>query len=191
MFHPFDGFWDLKHEKRGGLLAAGLLFGLLLAEYGLGQIFCGYLLRTASSAAVRDTAILALTVLLWCVSNWSFTTLMDGKGKFSDIFMATVYACMPYILTKPFMILLSYLFTAEESTFYYVVQGILLVWIGGLLLAGMMMIHDYTPSKMLLTALLTVLGMAVIIFLVLVFSNMLQMVIDFFFNIYKELSLRV
>ena len=30
MFHPFDGFWDLKHEHRGSVKAAMVLLAMLV-----------------------------------------------------------------------------------------------------------------------------------------------------------------
>ena len=35
IFHPFDGFWDLKHEKRGSAKAALVILALLCVQ----QIF--------------------------------------------------------------------------------------------------------------------------------------------------------
>ncbi|MDO5328114.1 MAG: hypothetical protein Q4G00_15575, partial [Clostridia bacterium] len=35
IFHPFDGFWDLVHEKRGSLAAAHTFLFLFLLTYVL------------------------------------------------------------------------------------------------------------------------------------------------------------
>ncbi len=192
IFHPFDGFWDMKHEKRGSPKAACILFAVFFIEYALDKTAKGYLFMPSEPSNIfEELFICIITILLWCTANWSLTTLMDGKGKFSDIFTATGYALVPYIITTPFFILISHMITIEESALFYAANYVIYVWVAALLLFGMISIHDYSLSKMLLTTLLTVFGIAIILFLVLVFFNMLQTAYDFFFNIFKELSLRI
>ncbi|MHB8962517.1 MAG: hypothetical protein ACYC5K_05120, partial [Saccharofermentanales bacterium] len=42
IYHPFDGFWDLKREKKGSMKAAGILYGLFALMYALRAQFSGY-----------------------------------------------------------------------------------------------------------------------------------------------------
>jgi hypothetical protein len=39
-----------------------------------------------------------LPFIVWCVSNWSITTLIDGEGSFKDIYITTAYALLPLII---------------------------------------------------------------------------------------------
>ena len=45
IFHPFDGFWDLKHEKRGSRKAATVIVLLLIANATLSSRFTGFLYK--------------------------------------------------------------------------------------------------------------------------------------------------
>ena len=36
--HPFDGFWDLIHEKRGTMAAADRLYGVTMQEKGVSAL---------------------------------------------------------------------------------------------------------------------------------------------------------
>ena len=45
IFHPFDGFWDLKHEKRGSFRAAITIFGMVIITFYYQAIGQGYLLN--------------------------------------------------------------------------------------------------------------------------------------------------
>ena len=56
---------------------------------------------------------------------------------------------------------------------------------------GVMVTHDYSFSKNILTVLGTLVGMVVIMFLVLLFSGLFTKIVSFVVNIYTELSLRV
>ncbi|MGO4843943.1 hypothetical protein AB4144_67850, partial [Rhizobiaceae sp. 2RAB30] len=39
-----------------------------------------------------------LPFILFCVANWSLTTLMDGEGKFLEIITAVGYSLLPFII---------------------------------------------------------------------------------------------
>lgn len=90
LFHPFDGFWDMKREGRGSLIFALLLVGLWIVANILSRQVTGFLFTetTVSTvdlpAEIRNVAVL---FLLFTVGNWSITTLMGGEGTFRDIVM--------------------------------------------------------------------------------------------------------
>ena len=46
LFHPFDGFWDLKHEKRGSARAATVLLIIAVLSSLYKDIGAGYLTKT-------------------------------------------------------------------------------------------------------------------------------------------------
>ncbi|MCK9526785.1 MAG: NHL repeat-containing protein, partial [Limnochordia bacterium] len=43
IFHPFDGFWDLKHEKRGTMGAALSVLGLVAVTYVVMRQYTGFI----------------------------------------------------------------------------------------------------------------------------------------------------
>jgi len=55
---------------------------------------------------------------------------------------------------------------------------------------GMMVIHDYTIGKNVITSLGAIVGMALIMFLGILFSSLVQKVFYFGYNIYVELQFR-
>ena len=63
-------------------------------------------------------------------------------------------------------------------------------WVLALLFFGMMITHDYSLSKNVLTTVLTVIGICLMIFIGLLFLNILQDILAFGLNIYKELVFR-
>ena len=74
--------------------------------------------------------------------------------------------------------------------FYTVFDTIVWVWVLGLFFFGMMVTHDYSLGWGILTAILTIIGMLIIIFIILLFVNIVQDVVVFVYNIYKELTFR-
>ena len=101
IFHPYDGFWDLKHEKRGTLRAALTIVGLVAVTYVVMRQYTGFIFNPRDLSRL-NVIVELLSVLapffLWAVVNWALTTLMDGKGTFRDIIIATAYALVPFVL---------------------------------------------------------------------------------------------
>ncbi|MCL2270922.1 MAG: YIP1 family protein [Treponema sp.] len=192
--HPLDGFWDLSHEKRGSLAAANVIVAaavlveilrLTLTSFQFVSINMEYF-----NALIAALSIL-LPIFLWTVSNWSLTTLMDGKGRMRDIYMAVCYALTPSVIINTAMIVLSQVITYEEGAVYWVLAGFALLWTGILILSAMMMIHDYSIAKTLLSSFLTIIGMGVMVFIFVVFFSLVSDAVAYFISLYKEILFRV
>ena len=119
MVHPFDGFWDLKHEKRGSIRSALIILLVTVATFAYQSLGTGYIFDQKSAkdySSVYSTLISVLVpLLLWVISNWCFTTLFDGEGKFTDIFIATCYALIPLPLFIIPSVILSNVLVPDES----------------------------------------------------------------------------
>ena len=117
IFHPFDGFWDLKHEKRGSLAAANIILLALTLTMILQRQLTGFVFNTNVVEELNIVIIFSsvfVVFLLWCISNWSLTSLMDGEGTFRDIYITSAYALVPMILIYLPLIPLSNAFTNDE-----------------------------------------------------------------------------
>lgn len=192
--HPLDGFWDLTHEKRGSIGAANIIVAsavlvevlrLTLTDFQFVKINMEYF-----NAIIVMLRIL-LPVFLWTVANWSLTTLMDGKGRMKDIYMAVAYALTPYVIINAGLIILSRLITFEEGSVYWVLAGFAALWTGILILAGMMMIHDYSLAKTIASSFLTIIGMGIMVFIFVVFFSLISDAAAYFISLYKEILFRV
>lgn len=193
ILHPFDGFWDLGHEKRGSLAAANTIVILTLLTHLWDMRFASFMFNHTRWERVNILmTVLGILVplMIWVVANWSLTTLMDGKGKFKDIYIATAYAFTPYVIIGLPMILVSNIVTFEEGVFYTYFNVFALIWCVFLILAGMMMVHDYSFAKGILSSLLSLLGMAIIIFILLLFFSLISDAIAYFVSLFKEISFR-
>ncbi len=192
-FHPFDGFWDLKREKRGSMKAANIMLVLFIGMYALRAQYSGYIFTGQLSSQINvfmEVGTILLPILLWVVANWCFTTLMEGEGKISDIYIATMYSLRPYIITAIPMFLLSHCLSSDEAFIYTALDTIIMVWMLGLMFFGMMTTHDYTLGKGILTAILTLVGILLMIFLALVFINVIQDIYTLISDMIKEVSYR-
>ena len=193
MFHPFDGYWDIKHEYRASSKGATLILGLTILSYIYYSIGQSYVVKPTSD----DTGIVVmifsilLPVFLWILANWCFTTLFEGEGSLKDIYVATCYALFPLPAFLVITTLLSNIVTLEEVGLLNLAIGVALFWCGFLLFFGMQTIHDYTLFKNILTTLATIVGMIFIMFMCILFISLVSKMSTFIYSIILELSYRV
>ena len=194
IIHPFDGFWDLTRERRGSMAAANFIVFLALIIRILSLQYTSFLFMRVNWARINvftEFLTILLPLLIWCVANWSLTTLFEGKGRMRDIYMGTAYAITPYVLIQLPLIFLSNVITVEEGAFHMVLSGISFIWSGSLIVFAMMMIHDYTLGKTLAFILMSLFGMLVIIFVMLLFFSLISDGIAYIVSLYKEISFRL
>lgn len=194
LFHPFDGFYDLKHEKKGNIYTALLFVVTLILIFIMKRQFTGFVLNTARQ---KDLNILSeivsvlLPLLLWCVSNWCLTTLTEGEGSFKDIFMYSCYSLLPLILIMAPLIVYSRFVTTEEIAFYSFFQSAAFIWAALLVLVGTIVTHQFTLGKTVFSVLVILVGMGVIAFIGILFFNIIQQITGFIREVYLEYILRL
>jgi len=92
---PIQGFWDLKYEKRGNLPTAMVLLALLIISYLVNYQYSGFIFNTRDPRTlniVSESISILVPIIMWAAINWSLTTLMNGKGSFKEILIATSYS---------------------------------------------------------------------------------------------------
>ena len=192
--HPFDGFWDLTREGHGTLAAANTFMLLFLLTRVLKLMYTSFQFVDVAVQHInvfQQMGSLLLPFLILCLANWAMTTLFDGKGRFIDIYIAMCYALVPYILIQLPMVLVSNMLTFEEASIHTVLLTVSVIWCAFLAFVGLMQIHDYSPGKTLIFVAVTVVGAAVIIFLILVFFSLLSDALGFFVSLYREMAFRL
>lgn len=192
--HPLDGFWDLTHERRGSIAAANTIVILTLIARVSKLQFTSFLFLQVYWEGINIFLYIASVLLplaLFCVGNWGLTTLFDGKGRMSQIYMGTAYALTPYPLIQIPMIILSNLVTKEEGAFYVFAGTFSIIWAALLIISAMMQIHEYTLSKTLFFIVASLFAMLVIVFILLLFFSMISQGIAYFVSIAKEIMFRM
>lgn len=182
-FHPFDGFWDLKHEKNKGNVPISIS---LIMLYGLTNV----LVRTCSPYIFQVSDIRYINVIvefitaiapffLFVVANWGFTTLMNGKGSFKDILRYIGYCVVPMLIGNLLYLLLSTVLSLDEQMVLTLINGIAMAWTLFLIFIATMVTHDYSMKKNILTLLLTVFGIVIILFVALFLNDIFSQFVEF------------
>lgn len=193
IYHPFDGFWDLKHEKRGSVRAAVTILALTILTFYYNAIGRGYIVQpTPVYTTIFSQAVsVLLPVMLWVISNWCLTTLFEGEGSFKDVFVASCYSLFPLVLTILPVTIISNVVLATETNILTLLTNIGFIWTGLLLFFGSQTTHDYTLGKNIVMTVATIVGMAIVMFIGILFTSLISNMMSFVTNIVVELQYRM
>lgn len=192
--HPVNGFEDLKYKKNGSVAIANLILLAWFVLTILKRQLTNFRFNYNNADQLNVLYILVGTVLMfafWCIANWSFCTLLDGEGKFKEIWIFCAYSLVPYIFFMAVSILLSYVMTVDAEIFLQWVDYIGVLWSAVLIFTGLSLLHQYSFSKSIGAVFLTILGMAFISFIGILVITLFQQVILFFVSIYQEILSRI
>ncbi len=191
--HPFDGFYEMKRRKMGNIKISAAILGLLVLCFVIMQQMTGFIVNNNDLSEFNifnEIVKVVAPFALFCIINWCVTTLMDGEGKLLDIINCAATSLIPLTISIIPITILSNVLTQEESAFYYVIFAIVIIYTAFLLIIGIMETHQYSFAKTLLSILITVIGMVISIFLILLFVNLINTLFDFSVKIYNEVALR-
>jgi hypothetical protein len=194
MLHPADGFDDMRYNRKTSIPLSFLLFALLILQSVCGMQFTGpqFSMTDPNNVNILTTSLWLFAVLfLFVSSNWAFCVLIDGKAKFSEIWIITNYALLPYTLSGFLNILLSNILTQEEGVFRFLVSAVGIGWSLIMLVYAFISFHEFTLSKTIISITVTVIGMLLIVFLLFLLFSLAQQVSETLITMLNEVIFRV
>lgn len=180
--HPFAGISDIKYEGCGSAKVAAVILFLYFVSNVLRFFNTGFIFNmndTDNFNIVMELLSSVILVVLWTVSNWSVSTLMDGEGKFRDIWIVSCYAVLPKFICNMLFVILSNFMIFNESVFLNITDVLGTIWTAFLMVVGILIIHQYSLMKTIACCLATVFGIAAILFITILFISIIQQVIGF------------
>ena len=190
IFHPMEGMWDQKHEKRGSLSAALTVFSLAVLSQLAKSLFIGNIFSQEQTLRdlLQNAAAVLLLAVLFVLANWCLSTLMDGKAKLPDILTVTCYATLPLFISNIITVPLSYFISLNEGMYITFIYSLGVVWTLMLVFCGVMQVQQYSVTKNFATCILSIVGMAVIAFIAMLIFTTLAQIFSFGKVILLELT---
>ena len=128
--------------------------------------------------------------IAFVLCNWAVTTIMEGKGRFLEIWTFCAYALLPYILLMIFVVILSNVLSGEEAAFYSMAQWIAYGWTALAMLMAIREVHQYSLSKTLVTLLITFLALMIVVVIVAILYSVFSQFVGFIATLISEIRLR-
>ncbi len=191
--HPIETIENLKEKKNGSIYYATIILALFTIAEIILDVTKGFIFNTSRIQDFNIVMVLARSlfmVLLFVVANWALCTLLDGEGRLIDIYISTCYCLIPLVVIRFVEIVCSNLLTADEYVFVGMISTAFTIWFLCLILFALKTIHNYTLTKTIFNALMTVVGMAIIFFIAFLFIVLIQQLYIFFATIATEIIMR-
>ena len=194
LLHPIDGCAQFKRRNITSMIFSGGIIVSWIIIRVLAYNFTGFAFSINRNIDFNIFVELFLTVGIFTafvISNWFISILLEGKGTARDIIATTAYSLIPYLITQGIKIILTNVLVPSEIVFIQIITVIGIVWTVAVLFLGMMTIHEFSVGKTIWSLLLTLLGMVVIVFLLILLYSLLQQLVNFISSVYKEIIFRI
>lgn len=194
VFHPVEGFEDLRWKKAGSMLIANIIIAL----WFIGEILCGsfYGQQFVMTDLDKFSIVPYITrtfilFFVWTISNWSICTLFYGEGIMRKIYIYSAYALVPYISQLYIQVLLSHFLVRDEVIFIHIPEIVGIFWSALLIFTAIKAVHQFSVSKALLSILFTIAVMTVILVLMVLAVSLIQQVYSFISSVVAEIEYRI
>lgn len=191
--HPIDTIEGLKEKKNGSVLSASIILLLFTISEIILDVGRGFIFKTDRIEDFNIVMVLARSlfmVLLFVVANWALCTLLDGEGRLIDIYISTCYCLIPLVVIRIVEVITSNILTSSEYVFVGMIALCFNLWFVVLMLFSLKTIHNYTLTKTIFNALMTIVGMMIIFFILFLFIVLCQQLYIFIATIFTEIIMR-
>ena len=98
VFHPVEGFEDLRWKKQGSVKIALFIVFLLFVAMVVDRQLTGFQFNENYVKVFNVVPLLVQSVVYfftWVIGNWAICTLLDGEGTLKRILVYSAYSLVP------------------------------------------------------------------------------------------------
>lgn len=193
MKHPIDGCYGVRKEGKNSYLCANLLLSAFVIIWIINKYYCGFLFRTVVEGRynlVSDIGGILIVFFSIVICNYLVVTINEGEGSFRQVYCGFAYCFVPFLLLKPFVIIISNVITYNEQFIVKFLNLFIVAWMLVLLFVMIKEINNYSvlqTIKIILLTLFTLLIMALVVFII---YMLFTQVINFVVTLIREVVYR-
>lgn len=194
VFHPFDGYSQLRYNHQENPTYALLIALVLFFVSCLNYNYNGFVFNADNPEEFNMFIVLGSTVgiaLLFVLCEWLLSTFFDGKGTLPQILCGVCYSLIPMILGKAAELLLSNVLTIDETFFVRALSTVTTLWSLALIFIAMKEINQYSFTRNTISLLITVAGVLAVVFLIVLFFNLMAQLVSFISSVIQEVFCRI
>lgn len=194
IFHPVEGFEDLRWKKQGSLGLSFFIVFLLFVAMVVQRQLMGFAFNEAYVKVFNVVPLIVQSVVyfaVWVIGNWAVCTLFDGEGTLKKICIYSAYALVPYIFGVYISVFVSNFLVLDEAIWVNFISLLGLGWSVVLMIQAMKAVHQYSFTKTIVSMVGTLIAMLLILFLAVLLLSLFQQVYVFIYSIYTEIAYRV
>lgn len=191
--HPVLAFTKLKEKDLSSVGIGAVVLVVYYISVALQSMFGSFMFVSTDATSFNAVILLLRTVglvLLWTVANWAVSCLLGGIGKMKEIFTVVCYSLIPMIIANFAYIILTHVFVPDEVAFLSTIMTAFTIYSAIMLIIGTIVIHDFSFGRFVASAILTVLAMAIVLFIIVLIIVLVQQFIAFGATVYNEMIFR-
>lgn len=194
MRHPMDGCYGVKKEGKNSWWCANILLGTFILISILEKYCSGFMVKTVREGRydlITDIGKVLVIFIGLTACNYLVVTIHEGEGFFKDLYCAYAYCLTPYIVIKPFVILLSNVLTYNEVFLISFANIIVWTWVVILILLTLKEINNFTVGETAKALAITAFTVLILTLLVCIIYVLFSQVIDFVITVVREVVYRI
>lgn len=192
--HPFDGCYGVKREQKASYVCANILLASYIIVTIVEKYFSGFLVKTVREGRydlVTDIGSVLVVFIGLILCNYLVVTINEGEAFFKELYCAYAYCLTPFILIKPFVVLISNVLTYNEVFLIAFANVICWVWFLVLVLITIREINNFTVGQTAKAIALTAFTVLIMALLISIIYVLLKQVIDFVITVAREVVYRI
>lgn len=153
VFHPVEGFEDLRWKKQGSMKISMLIVLFLFIAMVVDRQLTGFQFNDSYVKVFNVVPLIVQSVVYfftWVLGNWAICTLLDGEGTLKKICIYSAYSLVPYIVCTFIAVIFSNVLVQDESIWITAIQYLGIGWSVILMVQAMRAVHQYSFGKHLL-----------------------------------------
>ena len=194
MRHPIDGCYGVKREGRSGIACANILLAAYILIAVIEKYFSGFLVKTVREGRydiISDVGTVLVIFIGLTLCNYLVVTINEGEAFFKDLYCVYAYCLTPFIVIKPFVIILSNVLTYNEVFLITFANIIVIVWMAVLVLISLKEINNFTVKETAKALGLTAFTVLILSLLICIIYVLFSQVIDFVVTVVREVVYRI
>ncbi|WP_419874956.1 YIP1 family protein [Candidatus Pristimantibacillus sp. PTI5] len=193
LVHPIDFYHDIQEPGRIKWGQALFIVALAYLARMIAILITGYAFETRETyeiSFVHELIWIVVPWLTWTVSNWGVSAILEGEGKFKEVFVGSAFALVPYAIFIIPITLLTNILALDESSIYSFLINFTVYWVCWLLLLKVRIVHDFELMKMIWITVLSIIGILIIWFIGILMFGLVNQLINFVVDMFKEINFR-
>lgn len=191
--HPIDFFHEIQEPGRVKWSQAVFIIALAYIARMVAILITGYAYETREPyeiSFVNELIWMVVPLVTWTISNWGVSAILEGEGKFKEVFVGSAFALVPYAVFIIPITLLTNILALDESSMYTTLLNVTIYWVAWLLLLKVRIVHDFEIMKMIWITLLSIAGILIIWFVGIMLFGLINQLFNFVFDMFKEVNFR-
>lgn len=192
--NPMDAYYGIKREGKVSVKSASILYLVFICIYLADKYLSGYIFSTVSDgqySLLKDTGIIVGIFILFVLCHYLVCSITDGEASLKNIYCGVIYSLMPYILLRPFVIVLSHVLTVDEIFILNFLNVIMIVCSIALLVVMIYELNNYKASETIKCIFWTLFAFFVAIVVLFILYVMCKQTVEFISQIWSEVIYRV